>query len=87
MRLLIISSVGPKIQTPKICEQTKKNAISKKFAEFSPCYFLLDGFYLKSLLFIFRVTQVVFDVFRTLQVMLTQEKQLLHQFATAYGRG
>ena len=87
MRLLIISSVGPKIQTLEIYEQTKKHAISKEFAESSPCYFLLDGFYLKSLLFIFRITQVVFDVFRTLQVMLTQEKQLLHQFTTTYGRG
>jgi len=57
---LLISSVGSKIQTtkayehPKIYEQTQKHAINQELVRiFLPCYFLLNGFYLKSLLFIF----------------------------------
>ncbi len=47
-------SVGPKIRTNKIYEQTYKYAVNKDHIKSSlPCYFLLNGFYLKSLLFIF----------------------------------
>lgn len=88
--------MGPKIKTPKIYEQTKKytdtkkhtktkkHAISEEITGVSfPCYFLLNGFYLKSLLFIFRIIQIVFEVFGTIHAKLNSRKTFI---AIAYGR-
>ncbi|HIH74689.1 MAG TPA: hypothetical protein HA306_05640 [Methanosarcina sp.] len=75
--------MGPKIETSKIYEQTKKFAISEEITGiFFPCYFLLDGFYLKSLLFIFRITQIILEIFGTIQAKLNSRKTFI---ATAYG--
>ena len=65
---LLISSVGSKknnrnIRTDqKAYEQTKKHAISKELIKiFFPCYFLLNEFCLKFLLYIFLVMQTFFE--------------------------
>ena len=79
MRLSIVSSVGPKTQTLKMCEQTIKHAISKEFTESPPCYFLLDGFTSNLFFFIFRIIQAVFESFRILQAMFNSRKKLLLQ--------
>lgn len=56
--------MGPKIRTDQKYEQTKKHAISEELIiNFLPCYFLTGGFYLKSLLFIFRFTPIDFEAF------------------------
>jgi hypothetical protein len=83
----IVSSVGPNIRTPKTYEQTKKHAISEELIKnFLPCYFLPGGFYLKSLLFIFRFTQIDFEVFRSVFEAFTnlQEKVLLTKDISSY---